>query len=183
MVTGRTLTDGAYGTHMVPLVTAVINSTGDVLEMGGGDFSTPLLHAVCKLQNRFLLTVESDREWLSLFLDLENDTHHFVYVPVFESCPPNVDKMYAGRAELWDSIGSDRHWGVVFIDHAPGIRRAVDIQRLRTHADIIVVHDTQAPGYEYEPVLSTFKYRFTYLRYDVTTTLVSDSIDVAKFFE
>lgn len=34
MVTNRTLSDGAYGTHMVPLATAVINTNGSVLEMG-----------------------------------------------------------------------------------------------------------------------------------------------------
>ncbi len=182
MVTNRTLSDGAYGTHMVPLATAVINTNGSVLEMGGGDFSTPLLHALCKMHNRLLVTVETDQSWLSLFLDLESDIHHFIYLPVFENWS-SPERMYGGNPELWDQIGSDRHWGVIFIDHAPGIRRAVDIQRLRNNADIFVVHDTQAPGYCYEPVLSTFKYRFTYMRYDVTTTLVSDLIDVARLFE
>lgn len=182
MTAPRDLAEGEYGTHMVPLLTAVINTTGPVLEMGSGDFSTPLLHALCALHNRFLLTTESDQAWLSLFLDLENDLHKFIYLPVFENCQ-NQDRMAGGKPELWDSIGLDRHWGVVFIDHAPGLRRSIDVQRLRNNADIIVVHDTQAAGYHYEPILSSFKYTFVYKRYNVTTTLVSDTIDVAKLFE
>ena len=40
----RELGNPNFGTHMVPLINAVINTTGDVFEMGCGDYSTPLLH-------------------------------------------------------------------------------------------------------------------------------------------
>ena len=82
----------------------------------------------------------------------------------------------------WDEIGTDRHWGVVFIDHRPGERRKVDILRLKSHADIIVVHDTQQSAYQYEEALASFKYRYTYERYATQTTVVSDVIDVADLF-
>jgi len=35
-----------YGTHTTPLLTAVLYTTGDVLELGCGDFSTPMLDTV-----------------------------------------------------------------------------------------------------------------------------------------
>lgn len=177
MVKDRLLGNPNYGTHMVPLMTAVVHTQGPILEMGSGDFSTPLLHAICSVNKRFILTTDTDKNWLSLFNDLACSWHNFIYVPVYED-----DQNLNPKPILWDEIGGDRHWGVVFIDHRPGERRAIDIQRLRKNADIIVVHDTEYAGYNYEPVLSTFKYRFSYERYQTQTTLVSDTKDVSLLF-
>ncbi|MGE0206433.1 MAG: hypothetical protein AB7R69_01140 [Candidatus Babeliales bacterium] len=174
----RRLGDGNYGTHMAPLMTVVANTKGPILELGSGDYSTPLLHAVCSVTKRFLLTTDTDKRWLSLFIDLARDWHHFSYIPVFED-----DWAKNPKPELWDAVGTDRYWSVVFVDHRPGDRRRVDIERLRHNADIFVVHDTEEPAYGYEPVLATFKYRYTYLRYAIQTTIVSDTIDIRTFFE
>lgn len=173
MIGGRNLGDPGYGTHMAVLVTAAMHTDGPILELGCGDYSTPLLHAICSKTERFLLSTETDQNWLKLFYDLKTAWHHFEYVPVFEN------SAYS-QPEKWDSVGSDRHWSLVFIDHRPGERRVVDIKRLRPITDIFVVHDTEDPFYRYEAVLSTFKYRFTYQRYRITTTIVSDVIDVEK---
>lgn len=174
----RLLGDANYGTHMVPLITAVTHTQGAVLEMGSGDFSTPLLHAICSKTERYLLSVDTDQSWLNLFIDLKRDWHDLKYVPVFSD-----DFSKDPKPHLWDTIGTDRYWGVVFIDHRPGERRRIDINRLRKYADIIVVHDTQEPSYGYESILNTFKYKFIYDRYATTTTLVSDTIDVRLLFE
>ncbi|MDN3506588.1 MAG: class I SAM-dependent methyltransferase [Simkaniaceae bacterium] len=171
--------DWEYGTHLTPLLTALAHTDGPVLEMGCGDFSTPPLHSICQPTRRFLVTAETDERWMGLFTDLACSWHHFQYVPCY-------DELWTGQQDsaLWNSVGSSMpRWGVVFIDHRPGERRVIDIQRMRHKADIIVVHDTQQPAYGYEPTLSTFKYRYTYRRYAVETTLVSETIDVAKLFE
>ena len=76
----RVLGSANWGTHMTPLITAVSHTEGPILEMGCGDFSTPILHAICSPTKRFLLTTESHRSWMDLFLDLKNDWHHFEYV-------------------------------------------------------------------------------------------------------
>ena len=178
MIENRSLGNPNYGTHMVPLVTAVVNTNGPVLEMGCGDYSTPLLHAICSSQKRILVTTDTDKQWLHLFMDLETDWHQFIYVPVYDD-----DKNLNPKPHIWNTIGNDHHWSVVLIDHRPGERRKVDIQRLRNNVEIFVVHDTQYHGYKYEPVLATFKYRFVYKRYKTQTTLVSDTIDIQKFFE
>jgi hypothetical protein len=172
----RQLKDAEYGTHMAPLVTAVMNTTGPVFEMGCGDFSTPMLHAICKAQNRFLLSTDTSKDWISLFLDMKSDMHDFQYVPVYSN---DWDK--DENHTKWDEVGN-QEWGVVFIDHRPGGRRKVDIVRFANKADVIVVHDTEASCYGYEPFLKQFKYRYNYIRYNVHTTLVSNKIDVAKFF-
>jgi len=174
----RQLADAAYGTHMAPLLTAVMATRGPVFEMGCGDYSTPLLHAICKSQDRFLLSSDTSRDWISLFLDMESVYHKFKYVPVYKNdwdADPNPSK--------WDELGNEvERWGVVFIDHRPGERRAIDIVRFANKADIIVVHDTETASYNYEPVLNTFKYRYNYKRYNVYTTLVSNNIDVQTLF-
>jgi len=169
MVTGRKLGDGNWGTHMPVLVTAVMNTNGPVLELGCGDYSTPLLHAICMAQNRYLLTTESDKQWQSLFLDLDIENRHdFRLVKNFDD---------------WDNVGGDKHWSVIFIDHAPYNRRILDIKRLRNNTEIFVIHDAEQPGYGYEPYVSSFKYKFVYKRYKHQTMIVSDTINVAKLFE
>lgn len=175
-IINRQMGEGNYGTHMAPLITAVMNTRGDVFEMGCGDFSTPLLHAICKSTNRYLLSTDTSKDWISLFLDLESKNHEFIYVPVYDN-----DWDLNAKPHLWDSIGNQR-WSVVFIDHRPAERRNVDIERFANTSEIIVVHDTEHHGYKYEPVLSKFKYRYDYKRYNVYTTLVSNFIDVSKFF-
>lgn len=160
--------DSNFATHMPALLTAVANTDGPILEMGCGDFSTPLLHAICAVNKRFLLTTETNKNWMNLFVDLKRDWHQFRFV---------------SSAQDWNNVGLGVRWSVVFVDHAPGERRVVDIIRLRPHVDVFVVHDTQEPGYRYEPTLSSFRYKYVYRRYGVTTTLVSDTIDVSAFFE
>ena len=169
MVQSRRLADSEYGTHVCPLITAVVNTDGPILEMGCGDYSTPLLHALCSPKKRMLVSTDTDLQWLSLFLDLENNWHTFYFI----------------SENAWDRIGNDMHWSVVLIDHRPALRRVVDIERLRSKTDIFVVHDTElsaAQYYNYETTFSSFKYRYDYKRYATQTTLLSDRIDVEQLF-
>merc|ERR1711970_593882 len=45
--------------------------------------------------------------------------------------------------DLWDCVGADQDWSVVFVDHMPMSRRMVDIERLLPRSQLVVVHDTQ----------------------------------------
>ena len=170
-------TGAPYATHIAPLVTAILATTGPVLELGAGDFSTPIMHALCRAQSRYLLTADTSMSWLDLFSDLDTPNHDFKYVPVYEHGGEENPK-----AEMWDEIGGNREWGVVFVDHRPGQRRIVDILRLKHTAQIIVVHDTEEQSYGYKTALSLFLYSYTYRRYSTWTTLVSDTIDVRTLF-
>lgn len=174
---GRILKSPDCGTHMSTLATAVAHTTGPVLELGMGDWSTPLLHALCSKDKRYLLSTETDKYWISLFEDLETDWHKFEYVPIFEK---SISRYY--RPEKWDAVGNEMRWSVVFIDHAPAERRLLDITRLRKNTDIFVVHDTEGRGYGLGPILDSFKYRYVEDRYTIETTVVSDTIDVTQFF-
>jgi len=172
----RVLSNSNYGTHMVPLITAIQNTSGDIFEMGCGDYSTPLLHAVLCNTQRKLLSADTSLQWLNLFKYLENDKHIFEYVKVYDD-----DWSINPKPYIWDSIG-DQLWSVVFIDHRPGDRRKIDIKRFENKAEIIVVHDTEEKSYGYESVFCDFKYRYDYKIYNVYTTLVSNTIDVGKLF-
>ena len=154
--TNRLLGDANFGTHMVPLVTAVMNTTGDVFEMGCGDYSTPLLHVILSKQNRYLLSCDTDLKWLNLFKYLENEQHKFEHVKVYDD-----DWKLNPKHERWDSIGNKK-WSVVFIDHRPGERRKEDIISFKDDAEIIVIHDKETSSYQYEGAISQFKYNYTY---------------------
>ena len=158
-----------YGTHIHPLTVAVLATKGAVLEMGCGDFSTPLLHALCK--ERKLVSTDTDKEWLDKFRHFQSYWHVLEYVNVYEG----------GSETNWNRY-SEQRWSVVFIDHRPGERRALDVYKMRDKAEIVVCHDTQQPSYGYEHAFKHFKYRYDYKTYDVWTTLVSNTIDVASLF-
>jgi hypothetical protein len=178
MIKNRVLGDANWGTHMPVLLTAAANTKGPILEFGCGDFSTVLLHSICSVNKRYILSLESDKKWLQNFLDLERSWHKFMYIPLFDE----NNKM---NPEIWNLVPNDQHWGLVFIDHHPGERRAIDIQRFANKADVIVIHDTSKRlehYYKYEPTISSFKYKFVYERYERTTTIVSNSINVELFF-
>ena len=143
------------GTHFPVLAACVHRTQGPVLELGAGDYSTPLLHLLCK--GRTLVTVESNPEWLKLFKDTENENHKLILVKNYD------------EAKIIDEV----NWDVALVDHAPGPRRVTEIKRLQNRARFIIVHDTDDPGYHYEPVLATFKYRFDYKRWRRWVAVVS----------
>ena len=171
----RHLTNGDYGTHMTALIAAAMHTQGPILELGCGDYSTPLLHSICSATERKLISAESDLSWLSFFMDLRCAWHTFISVPVRDANNQTI--------HLWDTIDPEEHYGMVFIDHAPALRRIEDIKRLREKTDVFVIHDTEDPRYNYESILPTFKYQYVDSRYAITTTVVSDTIDVSKFFQ
>lgn len=159
----------AYGTHITPLIAAVLATNGDVLELGMGDYSTPLLHEIIGYQRksgstRKLLSAENDAEWLANYIDLKTKWHFILHV------------------KDWDAVITPAYlYSVVFIDHAPAEQRAKDIIKFKEVTEIFVVHDTdKMEYYGYEEAFSQFKYRFTYERYRKSTTLLSNTIDVTK---
>jgi hypothetical protein len=164
MIKNRPAPNGLFGTHIHPLIVATLNTTGSIIEFGTGDWSTPILHEICKYQERHLISYDSSKEWYTNFTDMESAKHSFVLV------------------DDWKDI-MVHTCGVVLIDHAPAERRAIDIIRFKEHAQIIVVHDTDKMYYyNYLEVFKQFTYVYTYERYKKSTTLLSNFIDVSKLF-
>jgi len=144
---------------LLPVLLACLRRTGDpILEFGGGLYSTPLIHAFA-VHGRYARTVENDPQWAKMLQAsvwrVPSD-HHELWTTDYEKTP--VD---------------DRVWDVVLIDHST-VRRVPEIARVRPYANLIIVHDTDCPGYQVEPILATFPYRFDHQAVSPTTTVVSD---------
>jgi len=176
---------------------AMIQDTiGPVLELGMGNGSTPMLHSLCKAMNTPLVSIDNNREWHDRFLDLATRDHRGHQIRLLDSWELVATAAMIGKTELeamceaWDIISLDPQayghnydrWSVVLIDHAPGERRVTDIARLANNATIIVVHDTEEPGYNYEPTLAAFKHRYDYRRARPWTTVVSNFVNVEEIF-
>ena len=155
-----------YASHQPFLMLAVANTTGPILELGAGHYSTPPLHAFAPL--RGMVTIDNDPDWLDSFERLQNEWHKLVI------------------ADGWfDALSSlQRHRiGLCFVDQAPPESRGPAITQLRPFVDVFVCHDTQPAEGDpnlYLGVLDTFKYRLDDDR-DPRTSIVSDIIDVGKW--
>lgn len=171
MIKNRIMTEANWGSHLPMLIKAFLHTKGPVLELGCGDFSTPVLHELCAYFQRSLLSADSDLSWIDNFKDLENSWHKFIYIPVFETKKNS-------KLELWNSIPL-QDWGMIFVDHAPIRRRVDDIARFKDHAQIIVVHDYEKIDKE---IFNEFKYKYVYERYVSQTILISNVINLSAIF-
>ena len=118
--------ESAYATHQPVLVWALENSTGPVLELGAGEFSTPLLRRLAIETGRNVVTVESDENWLQRYSMSDVSNHQFRHAPQWM---PVLDEL------------SKRTWGVVFIDLSPELYRYYALCRMLPVAQYIVGHD------------------------------------------
>ena len=170
----------AWGGHAVVLFSALYATQGAILELGSGWFSTSTIHNVAVVeQSRDAYTVDSDVHWLAKFTAMGNSHHTFAYVSNVSQPGAFTDTPYKPqRLDSWDRVWR-RQYGLVFVDHAPGERRHVDIQIFRNLTDVMLIHDTDNPtGYKFEPLLSTFRYRYKFRRrpsINSYTDVVSDT--------
>lgn len=146
-------------THMPMLIKCVQMTDGDVCELGSGFNSTPLLHWLTL--GRKLITYESDKEY-------------FHYANKFRTANHRIREMH--------EIDYDKHWSVVLVDHAckPPHSRAEDAKKFKD-VDLMILHDSEDPVYEYEKVYPLYKYRYDYKDAVPNTTVLSNKIDVTKW--
>jgi len=148
---------------MTMLIKVLFASKGDVVECGGGVFSTPLLHWVCKFMDRELITYE-------------NDPAYFAFEHTFQSRQHRVRFI-----KDWDKIDTKTHRGVVFIDHHPPERRMIETMRFKDSADFIVIHDTERDSREYNKpeVFEQFKYHYDWKGCKPWTSVFSNFKDLS----
>jgi hypothetical protein len=157
-----------YASHQRALLAAVLRTAGPVLELGAGDFSTPLLHEVCRGGRRPLLTLESDPIWYGRFAAFASSSHRVELVTDWNTCTA-ID---------------EARWSVVFIDHDPMARRVRELERVKGVVGVegprfVVVHDTE-PAYRHQypglqDMLNAFSYRRDFVELEPWTTVVSDT--------
>jgi len=148
------------GSHIPTLVKVLENSSGDVLELGGGIYSTAIIDMMCNKTKRKILTLENNEEWYKQIEGYQSDYHNVFHV---RNWSPNY---YVHS-----------YWNVAFVDFNPTIERREAVKRLANCTDFIIVHDTSGrheKKYQFKEVFETFKYKHTSTDIDPHTTVLSN---------
>lgn len=101
----------------MPLAACLSKTTGAVLEIGVGDWSTPFLIRYCLASDRTLVCIEDKPEWASKY---------GIIVSNYDVALPK----FARQA-----------WSVVLVDHWPPKRKLNDASLFRKTAEYVLVHD------------------------------------------
>jgi hypothetical protein len=127
-----------FYTHQPYLLEVLRNTSGDILECGCGEGSTPMIRKYINGTTRKLVSIESNLEWLNKYRHLQDDSHLLYHVPA-----NNVDSMITGQ--VWTSFIashlSDRQFEVVFVDSSPWLSRKCIFDYFKPIAKVIVIHD------------------------------------------
>lgn len=158
-----------YSTHLPLLMEAMKRTNGDVLELGPGVFSTPVLHWLCHEQKRMLLTVESDPKWSWFCKQYYRTPYH-----------------QHRQVDDWDNAkwAISKPWDVALIDHSPSERRVVEIALLKDLVKYIIVHDANPKKdneYHFSSIYPLFKYKYLFDEVEPNTVVLSNFIDLKDF--
>lgn len=153
------------GSHLPVLIKIINLTTGPVLELGMGMFSTHYLHWACYENKRKLVSYDNSPDLLDWSKSFVNDYHEVNFV------------------ENWDSIDLSGYWSVVLVDHAPTPRRRIEIAKLANFADYMVIHDSEPERngrQKYSKIYPLFKYRKDFDRERPFTTVLSNFKDLSN---
>lgn len=152
-----------WGSHLPVLAACVTMTTGDVLELGIGHFSTPFLHTLCAALRRQLVSVEADANWLEK-MPLGRSQHHRMLVGDYDVIVPEL---------------ANRRWSVTLIDNSPGgPRRSKDFKTLLPVSEFVVVHDYHRDNEEAIAPLLSGKYYAVSKLYEPPTLVVTKNPSV-----
>ena len=153
------------GSHLPLLMKAVSLTTGPILELGCGLYSTTPLHWACWVPKRKLVTYENNPDYFDFLRSYETEWHEVHCI------------------DDWDAIDISGPWSVAFVDHAPDGRRWREVKRL-LHAEYVVAHDSEGRNdkkYQFSKATPLFKYQFEYLEAFPHTSVWSNVHDVTDF--
>lgn len=153
-------------THLPVTMRLVAETSGRILELGTGQYSTPFLHFACYPKKRTLVSYEDDKLYYQAAKQFENDYH------------------LVKKVDDWTTIDIQRHWEVALIDQTPYARRIEDIKRLAWWTTYIIVPrigSTPDDDALIEQVTPEFRHRSFYRDFLNTQTLVlSNLVDVSS---
>jgi predicted O-methyltransferase YrrM len=144
-----------YATHQRLLVKYMLQTTGPAIELGSGNYSTPILHEIAAAQGRHLTTVDTNPEWLNKFKIFESDGHTMCLIQSWEEFEPES-------------------YGLAFVDHAdpPTHPRWLQVQKLLPTAGVVVIHDTEDDLYGYAKLMHLFDVIDEDTRYGTHTRVI-----------
>lgn len=157
-----------YGSHLPYLLKACLETKGNILELGAGLFSTPMLNALSRSQDRKVLTLENFKRWYRWFSIYESKNHQVQFVKDWDSC---------------EVLGE---WDVVLVDMTPDKYRSEFINKLKDRAKIFVIHDSDSiydKQYGYSNIYGEFSHRYDSKETNPRTTILSNYFPVEEFFK
>src|SRR4051812_43871707 len=108
-----------WSNHRHLLWPALEATKGNVVEFGCGEGSTPYLQRYCIDTKRMFFSFENNFQW--------------------------AKKCGSTFIRSWEDV-TPMNIDVLLIDHAPGERRWIDIEKYKDEAKIIVIHDSEEHG-------------------------------------
>lgn len=156
----------AWTTHLPVLIRLMNKTSGPVLELGSGIFSTPYLHWACFADKRELVSYDNSPEFIGLMQQYANDYHKVIAVDDYADA--DIEKV----------------WSLAFVDHDPAHRRGIDTMRLLDYATFVVVHDSDPrtqSTYGYDEAFKHAKYRWDFTDVKPNTTVLSNFLDLKEF--
>lgn len=158
-----------YSTHLPCLLEAYSKTKGDVLELGPGVFSTPVLHWLCERDKRNLVTIENNLMWHRFCRKYFMTNYHKHY---FVNGWNKADRLIRKK------------WDVVLVDHSPSGRRVHEIRKLANLAKYIIVHDADPwheKEYHLETIYPLFKYKYIFKGAEPYVAVLSNFINLKNF--
>lgn len=150
------------GSHMPVLIKLVQMTTGPILELGSGFFSTSFLHWACFPTKRRLVSYENVPDYFP-YLEASKDDFHEVH------CLPD-----------WSGVDWSAPWTIAFVDNDPEPERRLLIPKL-AHAEYVVVHDVERRRNGFDLVFAQFKYHFRWRGALPHTSVLSNTHDLRGF--
>lgn len=153
---------GVWESHQ-PVLLALLGGLprARVLELGMGYASTPIVLALSGSS----VSIEIDEAWFARFSRFARPGHDLVLLADY-------------TASEWHTPYLEQQWDVALVDNSPYSTRQSNLLALSHRARFIVCHDTEEcfkpAGSDYRWDFSSFRYVWTYARFDSYTTVVSN---------
>jgi len=162
------------GTHSCVLATLLAKTTGPILELGSGHYSTPLIHHMCS--SRFCLSVGNESKQFKYYCEKIGSRFHYFY-PVGKELVSSILSAKLDSFEFGNIC-----WDVVFIDHFPVEDRVKCVEMLRNKAKYIICHDTEplvSTEYNWNNIWDSFKYKYYWSYFGKNgTTVMSETAEI-----
>jgi hypothetical protein len=134
-------TSDPYATHQPILYEIATNTTGPIIEFGCGNGSTDLLHEICEKDQRVLISVDDNLEWLNKYKEKyknNSEWHKFYFVPgKKDETSPDHWITFLQNFELLKAT----LFSVCFIDQSPWLGRYETLKVLKNISEYVIVHD------------------------------------------
>jgi hypothetical protein len=118
-----------YTTHRRFLKFYVEKTLGSIIELGTGYASTPYLHYVSCTENRLLISLEDNPNWLKAVLSIAPNNRFHEY------------QLVADWSLLFLRYSLEKNISIAFVDQEPWIARRDSVLHYKDIADYVIIHD------------------------------------------